>query len=252
MTESFIQLDSRSAGGSFFALLCARRLGFAVHARRRAMRLRSTSSQARRFAAGVRLSGEALAFVPAFAARRGSGRHLRVTNLPERVGALPSVLRATRVLGCRFSARLQTRCERRWFVESFAAVRGDLFRSLRVDEGLLADVAGSSTQGSGRRFRNRRLSLRRSGFSHHSAAKNQREKTANNGAAENCSARHGSCYSRSWPSRSVVAFSHVRGLFLRSTFAATAPRSAVSELESLAVSSVAPHPKTYQRHLLPM
>ena len=65
------------------------------------------------------------------------------------------------------------------------------------------------------------------------------EETANNGAAENCSARHGSCYSRSLPSRSVVAFSHVRCRSLRSTFAATAPRSAVSELESLGVS---PHP----------
>ena len=64
---------------------------------------------------------------------------------------------------------------------------------------------------------------------------NPNEVTANNGAAENCSARHGSCYSRSLPSRSVVAFSHVRCLFLRSTFAATAPRSAVSELASLAL-----------------
>ena len=63
------------------------------------------------------------------------------------------------------------------------------------------------------------------------------ETTANNGAAENCSARHGSCYSRSLPSRSVVAFSHVRCRLLRSTLAATAPRSAVSELESLAVSA---------------
>ena len=59
--------------------------------------------------------------------------------------------------------------------------------------------------------------------------------TANNSAAENCSARHGSCYSYSGISRSVVAFSHVRCRLLRSTFAATAPRSAVSELESLAV-----------------
>ena len=233
MNQCFHQLASRCAGGSFFALLCARRLGLAVQARRRAMRLRATLSQARRFAVGVSLSDEALAYVPAFAARRGSGRHLRVTNLPERVGAQPCLLRSTRVLGRRFSARFQMRRGRRWFVGSFAATRGDLSRLLRVDDGLLAGVAGDSTQGSARRFRNGRLSLRRSVFSHHSAAKNQGEKTANNGAAENCSARHGSCYSRSWPSRSVVAFSHVRGLSLRSTFAATAPRSAVSELESL-------------------
>ena len=59
------------------------------------------------------------------------------------------------------------------------------------------------------------------------------EVTANNGAAENCSARHGSCYSYSSVSRSIVALSHVRCLLLRATFAATAPRSAVSELESL-------------------
>ena len=84
----------------------------------------------------------------------------------------------------------------------------------------------------------RKTFLRRAGFSHHSAAKNQGEVTANNGAAENCSARHGSCCSRSWPSRAVVALSHVRCRFLRSTFAATAPRSAVSELESLGASSL--------------
>ena len=62
-------------------------------------------------------------------------------------------------------------------------------------------------------------------------------KTPNNGAAENCSARHGSCCSRSLPSRAIVAFSYVRCRHLRSTLAATAPRSAVSELESLAVAS---------------
>ena len=140
------------------------------------MRLRSTFSQARRFAVGVRLAGEALAYVPAFAARRGFGRHLRATNLPVRVGALPSVLRATRALGRRCAVQLQTRRARRWCGESFAATRGDLSRFLRVDEGSLANVAGGSTKGSARRFRNGRLSLRRTGFSHHSAAKNQGEK----------------------------------------------------------------------------
>ena len=237
MNDTFHQFDSRFAGESFFALLCARQFGFAGHARSGSMHLRATSSQARRFAAGVRFSAEALASIPAFAARRGSGRHLRVTDLPERVGALPSLLRSTRVLGLRFSARLQTRRASRPFGESLAATRGDLSRLLRVDEGLQVGVAGGSTQGSARCFRNGRLSLRRGVFSHHSAAKHQGEKTANNGAAENCSARHGSCYSRSLPSRAVVAFSHVRCLSLRSTFAATAPRSAVSELESLGVSA---------------
>ena len=56
------------------------------------------------------------------------------------------------------------------------------------------------------------------------------EETANNGAAANCSARHGSCYSRSLPSRSVVALSYVRCRSLRATIAATAPASAVAEL----------------------
>ena len=227
MNQCFHQLASRCAGGSFFALLCARRFRFPVQARRRAMRLRSSLSQARRFAAGVCHSAEALAYVPAFAATCGFGHHLRATNLPERVGARPGVLRSTRVLGRRFAARLQTRRGRRWFVESFAATRGDLSRLLRVDEGLQVGVAGGSTNGSARRLRNGRVALRRAVFSHHSAAKNQAGKTANNGAAANCSARHGSCYSRSWPSRAVVAFSHVRCLSLRATFAATAPRSAV-------------------------
>ena len=235
MNHCFHQLDSRCAGESFCGLLCARQFRFAGHALSCSMRLRSTFSQARRFAVGVRLAGEALASAPTFAARRGCGRFLRATNLPERVGALPSVLRSTRVLGRRFAARLQTRRASRWFVESFAATCGDLARFLRVDEGSLANVAGGSTKGSARRFRNGRLSLRRTGFSHHSAAKNQGEVTANNGAAENCSARHGSCYSRSLPSRAVVALAHVRCLSLRSTLAATAPRSAVSELGSLAV-----------------
>ena len=57
--------------------------------------------------------------------------------------------------------------------------------------------------------------------------------TANNGAAENRSGCHGSCYftfgSLSFQPPSFVA----RMRFLRSTLAATAPRSAVSELESL-------------------
>ena len=235
MSDYFHQFDSRLAGESFFAFLCARPFWFAVHTRRRSMRLRSTSSPARRFAVEVSLSSEALAYVPAFAAERGFWRFLRAANLPERVGAQPGVLRSTRALGHRFSARLQTRRERRWFVASFAATRGDLSRPLRADEGLQAGVAGSSTLGSGRRFRNGRLSLRRGVFSHHSAATNQGKKTANNGAAANGSARHGSCYSRSLPSRAVVAFSHVRCLSLRSTCAATAPRSAVAELESLGV-----------------
>ena len=236
MSDTFHQFDSRCAGESFFALLCARQFGFAGQARSGSMRLRSTSSQARRFAAGVSHSAEALACVPGFAARCGFGRHLRVTNLPERVGAQPGVLRSTRALGCRFSARLQTRRAPRWFVESLAATRGDLSRSLRLDEGLLADVAGSSTQGSGRRFRNGRLSRRRSGFSHHSAAKNQGEKTANNGAAENRSGRL----------RSVTACASASGAFpdsgwfpcappLGTGCASPEPPSAVSELESLAV-----------------
>ena len=230
MTESFIQLESRSAGGSFFALLCARQFRFAGQALSCSRRLRATLSQARRFAVGVRLAGEALAYVPAFAARRGFGRFLRATNLPERVGALPSVLRATRVLGRRFAVRLQTRRGRRWCVESFAATRGDLSRFLRVNEGSLANVAGGSTKGSARRFGNGRLSCGTPGSPITPRRRTKAKKTANNGAAENCSARHGSCYSYSGVSRSVVALSHVRCLFLRSTFAATAPRSAVAEL----------------------
>ena len=66
---------------------------------------------------------------------------------------------------------------------------------------------------------------------------NLNESTANNGAAENCSARHGSCYSTfgslSFEPPSFVA----RMRFLRSTLAATAPASAVAELESLVAST---------------
>ena len=62
-------------------------------------------------------------------------------------------------------------------------------------------------------------------------------KTANNGAAENRYGCHGSCYSSSGVSRSCAPSFVARMRFLRSTLAATAPRSAVSELESLDVSS---------------
>ena len=158
MSFSFLQLDSYSAGERFFCLLCARQFRFAVPAQRCSMRLRSTFSQARRFAVRVRFSGAALAGVPGFAARRGSERFLRAANLPERVGAQPSVLRATRARGHRFSARLQMRCGRRWFVESFAATRGDFSRSLRAGLSLLDHAAGSSTKCSGRRFRIGRVS----------------------------------------------------------------------------------------------
>ena len=158
MSDTFHQFDCRFAGGRFFAFLCARQFRFPVHAQRCSMRPRSTLSQARRFAAGVSLSGEALAYVPAFAARRGFGRFLRATNLPERVGAQPSQLRSTGVLGRRFSARLQTRRVSRWFVAGFAATRGDLSRSLRAGLGSLAHSASSSTKCSEPRFRNGRVS----------------------------------------------------------------------------------------------
>ena len=67
------------------------------------------------------------------------------------------------------------------------------------------------------------------------------EETANNGAAANRSGCHGSCYSYSGVSRSVVALSYARCLPLRSTLAATAPASAVAELESLGHSAHIPH-----------
>ena len=61
--------------------------------------------------------------------------------------------------------------------------------------------------------------------------------TANNGAAANRRGCHGSCYFTSGRAHFEPPFSLARMLALRSTFAATAPASAVSELESLAVSS---------------
>ena len=69
---------------------------------------------------------------------------------------------------------------------------------------------------------------------------NRDEVTANNGAAANRSGCHGSCSSSSGVSRSVAASSHVRCRSLRATLAATAPASAVAELESLAVSERTP------------
>ena len=61
--------------------------------------------------------------------------------------------------------------------------------------------------------------------------------TANNGAAENRSGCHGSCYSTFGSLSFGPPFFVARMRFLRSTLAATAPASAVSELASLAVSS---------------
>ena len=102
--------------------------------------------------------------------------------------------------------------------EQSFSMRGDLFETAAVSFGFYATSRHCIP----------RLSPRNS---------NLDEVTANNGAAANGSACHGSCYSGSDPSRAVVAFPHVRGRLLRSTLAATAPRSAVAELESLGVSS---------------
>ena len=158
MSNSFHQLASRSAGESFFSALCARQLDFAGHARRCFMRLRATLSPAFRSVAGVGFAGAALTYAPGFAATRGFGRHLRVTNLPERVGAQPGLLRSARVLGLRCSARVQTRRVSRSFVGSVAAMRGGLSRALRLGVGLLVHASGFSTKCSGRRFRSGRVS----------------------------------------------------------------------------------------------
>ena len=62
---------------------------------------------------------------------------------------------------------------------------------------------------------------------------NLNAKTANNGAAANRSGCHGSCYFTSVSLSFEPPFSLARMSSLRSTLAATAPASAVAELESL-------------------
>ena len=62
---------------------------------------------------------------------------------------------------------------------------------------------------------------------------NRNEVTANNGAAANRSGCHGSCYSTSGSFSFEPPFSLARMPSVRATLAATAPASAVAELESL-------------------
>ena len=126
------------------------------------------------------------------------------------------------VSGRRFGAEVSYPGASRSCVRPFAATRG-FRRSLRASEASLAmppvGSRGSPSHLSG--------CVQPAAFPYHSAATTQCEETPNKGAAANCSARHGSCCSRSWPSRSVAALFYVRRLLLRSTPAATAPRSAV-------------------------
>ena len=108
-------------------------------------------------------------------------------------------------------------------------MRGDLFQTPAVSFGFYSTSRHSIP----------RLSPRNT---------NRKAITANNGAAANRYGCHGSCYSRSWPSRAVGAFSHVRCRLLRPTLAATAPASAVAELTSLAAPTRRPAKKHSARH----
>ena len=185
-----------------------------------------------------RVSGS---YFTSFAAVSGSGRWLRVTTgLQRRVFCLSTPLRSRLSLGLRSEFDVQTRSVSRLNVPPIAAVRG-FRRFLRASNGSLRHTSSSST----------RFSARGGAIAPFSSSTRfpkpcelsiQGELTANNGAAANCSARHGSCYSDSGVSRSVVALSHVRCFSLRATFAATAPRSAVAELGSLAVFTPALRP----------
>ena len=235
--ERLSQLHTNSACDVSVGLFSARRLGFPGHASSYSTPLRSTLSLAvRRSVAELVICRESDSYVVGFAAVCGSGRWLRVTTgLQRRVFCLSTHLRSMLSLGLRSEFDVQTRSVSRLNVPPIAAVRG-FRRFLRASNGSLRSAARSSTRLSARggaiapfssstRFpRPRELSI-------------QGELTANNGAAANCSARHGSCYSGSNPSRSVVALSYVRCLLLRSTpqLPRRAPQSA--ELESLAVAT---------------
>ena len=227
MSNKSSEFESRSAGEGFLRLLFARPSGFACHTLRNAMRLRSTvSARGRRCEAQVSHPAASRSFGRASVASVGSRRFLRVTKASlRRACCLSTRLRATVSVGHPSVAMGKFPGESRSCGRPFAATRG-FRRFLRATETSLAmPPVGPRSSPS-------HLSgvVRPPAFPYHSAATPQREATPNKGAAANCSARHGSCYSRSLPSRSVVAWSHVRCLSLRSTFAATAPRSAAAEL----------------------
>ena len=121
----------------------------------------------------------------------------------------PGRLRASHAVCLRYSTLEPVICARKEADnESVSTTRSILAESLVKQRNLSDNQADSFGFYATSRHCIPRLSPRNS---------NLNEVTANNGAAENCSARHGSCYSRSLPSRSVVALSHVRCLLLRST-----------------------------------
>ena len=234
--ERLFQLHAVAVRDVSLGVSSARQLGFPGHVPSFSTPLRSALSFSfRRSLAQSVICRVSHSYVASFAAECGSGRWLRVTNLQRHAFCLSTRLRSMLSLGLRPKFNVQTCSAGPLKVPPIAAKRG-FRRFLRASNGSLRHTSSSSTRFSARggaiapfssstRFpKPRELSI-------------QGEQTANNGAAANCSARHGSCCSRSWPSRSVVAFSHVRCLSLRSTFAATAPRSAVAELESLAVAA---------------
>ena len=139
----------------------------------------------------------------------------------------PGRLRASHAVCLRCSTVEPVICARKEGadIESLSTIESILVESLVMR----GDIFDTQTALFGFHSTSRRCIPRRSPRN-----SNLDEVTANNGAAANRSGCHGSCYSGSDLSSSVVALSHVRCRSLRATLAATAPASAVAELESLA------------------
>ena len=232
--ERLFQLHAVAVCDVSLGVSSARQLLFPGHVPTYSTLLRSALSFSfRRSGAQSVFCHESYSFIESFAAMRGSGRFLRVTNLQRHASCLSTRLRSMLSPGLRPEFDLQTRSESGFDVPPIAAVRGSR-RFLRASNGSLRRASSSATRFSapGGAIAPSSSSTR---FSKPRELSIQGELTANNGAAANCSARHGSCYSGSVPSRSVAALFYVRRRLLRSTpqLPRRAPQSA--ELESLAV-----------------
>ena len=236
--ERLSQLHTNSACGSVVGLCSARQLHFPAHASSCSTPLRAALSFSfRRSAAELVICRESDSSIESFAARCGSGRWLRVTNLQQRAFCLSTHLRSMLSLGLRPEFNVQTCGAGPLNVPPIAAMRGSP-RFLRASNGSLRRAARSSTRFSARCFCGRAFY----GSTRSLPRNTNAEVKANNGAAANRRGCHGSCYSGSVLSRAVVALSYVRCLSLRSTLAATAPAAPVAELESLAVFTPALRP----------
>ena len=231
--ERFIQLHVNSVCSGVVGLFSARRFAFPVHVPSYSTPLRSALSfSLRRSAAELVICRQSYCSVESFAARCGSERFLRVTNLRRHASCLSTHLRSMLSLGLRSESDVQTCSASRLDVPAIAAMRGSR-RFLRATEGSLRRAGSSATSFSAPCFRGGAFCGSTRALPRNSNA----EVKANNALQRTAPRVTVAALSGSVPSRPCAPLFVARRLSLRSTpqLPRRAPQSL--SLESLAVSS---------------